>query len=269
MKFGLNPARGALVAALVFGATALPAQAQLRNALNTGENATKKAERTQVSINQLDDERQEMVREYRTILQKTDASKLFVAQQQKVVESQRRELESLTDQLTRVDDITAEMVPMMVTMVDDLKNFVANDLPFRIAERRESLANLDVIMNRADIPPAEKYRLIIEAYQNEMQFGSTVDTWEEESTTNPNDPNSETTTVTMFQYGRVALLMMSADERTAYRYDRNAPNGEKWQEVSGRYIDDIKQAVKVVKKLTGEEVLYAPVTLFDTAAAAQ
>ena len=124
-------------------------------------------------------------------------------------------------------------------------------------------------MDRADIPPAEKYRLIIEAYQNEMQFGSTVDTWEEESTVNPNDPSTETTTVTMFQYGRVALLMMSADERTAYRYDRNAPDGEKWQEVGSRYIEDIKQAVKVVKKLTGEEVLYAPVTLFDTAAAAQ
>ncbi len=269
MKIGLNPARGAFIAALVFGASALPAQAQLRSALDTGENATRQAERTQVRINQLDDERQEMVREYRTILQKTDASKLFVAQQEKVVESQRRELVSLEEQLGRVDEITAQMVPMMVTMVDDLKNFVDKDLPFRIAERKESLAGLDVIMDRADIPPAEKYRLIIEAYQNEMQYGSTVDTWEEESTVNPNDPSTETTTVTMFQYGRVALLMMSADERKAYRYDRSAAEGDKWQEVSGSYIADIKQAVKVVKKLTGEEVLYAPVTLFDSLAEAQ
>jgi len=73
----------------------------------------------------------------------------------------------------------------------------------------------------------------------------------------------------MFQYGRVALLMLSADESTAYRYDRNAAAGDKWQKVSGSYIGDIKQAIKVVKKLTGEEVLYAPVTLFDTLAAAQ
>lgn len=266
MKLGLNPARGALVAALVFGATALPAQAQLRSALDTGEQATRQAERTQTRINQLDDERSEMVREYRTILQKTDAAKLYAAQQEKVVESQRRELESLNEQLGRVDEITAQMIPMMVTMIEDLKTFVAVDLPFKSAERQEALNGLDAIMERADIPPAEKYRLIIEAYQNEMQYGSTVDTWQQESTLDPNDPGSETTTVTMFQYGRVALLMMSADERTAYRFNRDT---RQWDKVGGQYISDIKQAVKVVNKLTGEEVLYAPVSLFDWQAAAQ
>ena len=261
MKFGLNPARGALAAALVFGAAALPAQAQsLRSALDTGENATRKAEQTQTRINQLDDERSEMVREYRTLLQKTDAAKLFAAQQEKVVESQRRELESLTEQLGRVDEITAQMIPMMQTMIDDLKNFVLEeDLPFKMAERRDRLNNLDTIMTRADIVPAEQYRLIIEAYQAEMEYGRTVDTWQAESFVDPNDPNSGPTTVTMFQYGRVALVMLSGDEKTAFRYNRAT---QSWEKVGGNYVADVKQAIKVARGLTGQEVLYAPVTLF-------
>ena len=259
MKFGLNPARGALAAVLVFGVAAMPAQAQLRSALDTGENATRQAERTQTRINQLDDERSEMVREFRTILQKTDAAKLFAAQQEKDVESQRRELVSLNDQLGRVDEITAQMIPMMLDMIADLEGFVAADLPFKSAERNDRLENLRTVMDRADVPPAEKYRLIIEAYQAEMEYGRTVDTWDVDTYIDPNDPNSGPTKATMFQYGRVALVMLSGDERSAYRFNRE---GRTWDSVSGSYIADIKQAIKVAKGLTGQEVLYAPVSKF-------
>ena len=79
MKIGLIPARGALAAALIVGVAAFPAQSQLRSALDTGEQATRRAEQVQARINQLDDERSDMVREYRTLLQKTDASVLYAA----------------------------------------------------------------------------------------------------------------------------------------------------------------------------------------------
>ena len=259
MKLGLNPARGALVAALVFGAAALPAQAQLSSALDTGERATRQAEQTQTRINQLDDERSEMVRDFRTILQKTDAAKLFAAQQEKVVESQRRELASLTEQLGRVDEITAQMIPMMTDMITDLEQFVAADLPFKSAERNDRLEQLRAVMDRADVPPAEQYRLIIEAYQAEMEYGRTVDTWQQDTTIDPNDVNSEATTVTMFQYGRVALVMLSGDERNAYRFNRDTRS---WDSVSGSYVADIKAAVKIAKGQAGQEVLYAPVVPF-------
>ena len=74
MKKLLSPARGVLAAALIAG-LAMPAQAQLREALNTGEQATRRAEQVQDQINQLDDERTDMVREYRSLLQRRDAAK--------------------------------------------------------------------------------------------------------------------------------------------------------------------------------------------------
>ena len=126
-------------------------------------------------------------------------------------------------------------------------------------ERNDRLAQLDSVMERSDVPPAEQYRLIIEAYQAEMEYGRTVDTWQQDSTLDPNDVNSEATTVTMFQYGRVALVMLSGDERTAYRFNRDT---RAWDKVSGSYAADIKTAVKIAKGQAGQEVLYAPVVPF-------
>ena len=95
MKKLLSPARGVLAAALIAG-LAMPAQAQLREALNTGEQATRRAEQVQDQINQLDDERTDMVREYRSLLQRRDAADLYAKQQALVVKSQEEEIESLT-----------------------------------------------------------------------------------------------------------------------------------------------------------------------------
>jgi len=254
MKLGLKPARGVILAAAIVGIAAAPAQAQLRSALDTGEQATRRAEQAQERINQLDDERSDMVRDYRTILQRTDAAKLYAAQQEKVVESQRTELASLEDQLGRVDEITAQMIPMMLTMIDDLKNFVAADLPFKADERQEALNNLDTVMDKADVVPAEKYRLIIEAYQREMEYGNTVDTWEAIIPVEGGE-----TTVQMFQYGRVALVYLTADKKKAARYNRETRT---WDDLPGSYIASIDKAIKVAQGIAGQEVLYGPVSPF-------
>ena len=176
MKKLLSPARGVLAAALITG-LAVPAQAQLREALNTGEQATRRAEQVQEQINQLDDQRTDLVREYRTVLQRTQAADLYAKQQQLVVESQEEEIASLTEQLGSIDDITAQTVPMLLGMIEDLKAFVAADLPFKMDERQLRLDALDGVMETPNVTPAEQYRLIMDAYQAEMEYGRTISTW--------------------------------------------------------------------------------------------
>jgi DNA repair exonuclease SbcCD ATPase subunit len=124
MKKILSPARSVIAAALIAG-LAIPAHAQLREALTTGEQATRKAEQVQDQINQLDDDRSEMVREYRTLLQRRDAAELFAKQQELVVESQREEIASLTEQLGSIDDITAQTVPMLHRALQAISDTVA------------------------------------------------------------------------------------------------------------------------------------------------
>lgn len=251
MKRVLTPARGVIAAALVVGLS-LPAvaQSQLRNGLNAGEQATRQAERTQERINQLDDERSDMVGEFRTLLQRKQAAELYARQQEKVVESQRRELESLTEQLGRVDEITAQTVPMLLDMIADLEAFVEADLPFRLDERRDRIETLKTAMDSADVPIVEQYRLIIEAYQTEMEYGRTVQTWTETVMIDDKE-----VLVDNFLYGRVSLVRMSPDKRYAQRYDR--ATGE-WVGVDNKFKDDIENAIKIAQNRTTPGVMYAP-----------
>jgi hypothetical protein len=253
MKKILSPARSVIAAALIAG-LAIPAHAQLREALTTGEQATRKAEQVQDQINQLDDQRSDMVREYRTLLQRRDAAELFAKQQELVVQSQREEIASLTEQLGSIDDITAQTVPMLLGMIADLKQFVAADIPFKAEERKTRLDSLDALMKTPNVTTAEQYRLIMEAYSAEMEYGRTIDTWQEEIAIDGNP-----TTVDMFLYGRVALVYITPNGKAA-RYDR--ATGE-WQPLPGSYANDIRRAVRVAQGKAQQVVLFAPVQKFS------
>lgn len=261
MKKVLTPARGAVAAVLIAG-MAMPAvaQGQLRQALDTGEQATRKAEQVQDQINQLDDQRSDMVSEFRTLLQRTQAAQLYARQQEKVVESQRRELESLTEQLGRVDEITAQTTPMLIDMIDDLERFVQADLPFRLNDRTESINALRTAMENPQVPIVEQYRLIIEAYKREMEYGRTIQTWPEEIAV---EGVEAPVMVDMFLYGRVALVYLSPDNKYAARYDRAS---KAWVPVPGKFKEDIAQAIKVAKGTTTPSVLYAPATRLSVSA---
>lgn len=253
MKKFLSPARSVIAAALIAG-LAVPAQAQFREALDTGEQATRRAEQVQDQINQLDDQRSDMVREYRTLLQRRDAAELFAKQQELVVQSQREEIASLTEQLGSIDDITAQTVPMLLGMIEDLKLFVAADLPFKMEERNARLEALDGVMASPNVSASEQYRLIMEAYQAEMEYGRTIDTWQEEIAIDGNP-----TTVDMFLYGRVAYVYVTPNGKAA-RYDR--ATGE-WVALPGSYVGDVQQAIRVAQGKAQQVVLFAPVQKFS------
>jgi hypothetical protein len=256
MKRVLKPARGAIAAVLLmagFGTAA--AQGQLRQALETGERATREAERIQEQINQLDDERTDMIAEYRTLLQRKTAEELFAAQQRTVVEAQREEIASLEDQLTRVDEIAAQVTPMLIQMIDDLDAFVQADLPFKMEERTDAIDSLRAAMDRPDVTAAERYRLIIEAYQREMEYGSTFDTWQEEVNLDGNPTN-----VNMMLFGRTALVYMTPDRQVIKRWSR-ADND--WVDVEGSFREDIVKAIRITDGLAQQDVVFAPITKFS------
>ena len=259
MRKVLTPARGAMMAALVAG-LAMPAvaQSELRQALETGEQATRRAEQVQEQINQLDDQRSDSVSEFRTLLQRTQAAQLYARQQEKVVESQQRELESLQNQLERVDEITAQTTPMLIDMIADLEAFVQADLPFRLEERAERVNQLRAAMENPQVPIVEQYRLIIEAYKTEMEYGRTIQTWPEQI-----DIDGNPVMVDMFLYGRVALVYMSPDRRHAARFDRAS---QAWVPVESRFKENIATAIKVAKGTTTPSVLYAPATRMSVSA---
>ncbi len=252
MKNVLTPARGAILAALVVGFTA-PAVAQgLDRAIATGEQATRRAEQVQQQINQLDDERSDMVGEFRTLLQRKTAAELYARQQAAAVESQEREIASLTDQLSRVDEITSQTVPMLETLIDDLDAFIDADLPFRLEERKDRIARLREYLVDPNVSVTERYRQIMDAYTAEMEVGRKTDTWKETISVDDKE-----VTVDMVLFGRVALVYMDPTGRYAKRYDRETAS---WVDLESKYKAEIEKAIRIIQGKRTQDVMYVPAT---------
>ena len=252
MKNVLTPARGAILATLVVGFAAPSVAQGLDRAIATGEQATRRAEQVQQQINQLDDERSDMVGEFRTLLQRKTAAELYARQQAAAVESQEREIASLTDQLSRVDEITSQTVPMLETLIDDLDMFIDADLPFRLEERKDRISRLREYLIDPNVSVTERYRQIMDAYTAEMEVGRKVDTWKEDV-----DIDGNTVNVDMVLFGRVALVYMDATGRHAKRFDRETGS---WVDLEGRYKPEIEKAIRIIQGKRTQDVMYVPAT---------
>ena len=93
------------------------------------------------------------------------------------VEDQEKEMASIEKQLVEIETTNREVQPLMQQMVDTLQRFVALDVPFLIQERTNRVQSLQDLMPRADVAISEKYRRIIEAYQIELEYGRTLETY--------------------------------------------------------------------------------------------
>ena len=84
--------------------------------------------------------------------------------------------------------------------------FVDLDVPFLLEERKERVAKLNELMERDDVTVAEKFRKVTEAYQIEMDYGSTIEPYKD--TVNIDGGTRE---VDFLRVGRVSLIYQSQD----------------------------------------------------------
>jgi hypothetical protein len=85
-----------------------------------------------------------------------------------------------------------------------------------------------------------------------MEYGSTIDTWQTEQ-----QVGDSTQTVDMFQYGRVALVWITTDDRSGARWDRQQGA---WVPLESSMIPHVREAIRVADGKKQQEVLFGPVT---------
>lgn len=241
---------GAMVA-MVAAAPAAARQTQLDRAVAQSEQATQDGQQSQQRIDAFEERRGDLFREYRATLQRIESQQLFLEQQRVFLRSQENEIEDLQRQIEEVDDITISLLPMQFEMIDQLDNFIALDIPFRLDERTNRIAELRTLMDRPDVPVSEKYRKIIEAYEIEAEFGRKLTYWEAPFGDGPDAP-----LVDFLLIGRVAWVYMFKDESRLGVW--NAEEGA-WENLAGSYRADLRQAVRIARETATPNVFLAPV----------
>jgi hypothetical protein len=226
--------------------------AKIEDAIAAGEEGNRAAAEAQALIESLSDDIDRLVAEYRRTLQESQALRVYAGQLDDLLRSQEGEIESLRRQIDGVSAVQRQIMPLMLRMIDTLGTFIELDVPFLIEERRERVAKLRELMDRADVTLAEKYRRLMEAYQIENEFGRTIEAYR-----GTLDGDGNPRTVDFLRVGRVALLYQTLDARVTGAWDHEA---EKWVELGDEYRSPVRQGLRVARKQVAPDLFSVPVS---------
>jgi len=246
----------ASLGAAIFAPPSAEAQA-LKEAIEVRNQANEAGASSQDRIDRIADQTDELLRKYREELQQIEALRVYNRQLEKLLESQQQEQASLREQLDNVTVVGREVTPLMLQMVDSLDQFVGLDIPFLLEERRERVAGLKELMDRADVTDAERYRRILEAYQIENDFGRTIEAYRGSL-----EGEGEGRTVDFLRVGRVALLYQTLDGREVGAWNQSERT---WQQLDGSFRPAIRQGLRIARKQAAPDLLRLPVPAAEDA----
>ncbi len=239
-----------LMVALVPAALAAPAGAQLQEALTAQVQADRDAAQLQETLDALRDRTQDAQGRYAQALADAESLERYNNQLQEQVQSQEEEVASIERQLLEIEQTNREVQPLMQQMVDTLARFVELDVPFLLEERTARVQNLRNLMPRADVTISDKYRLILEAYQIELEYGHTLEAYEGRLTSGGTER-----TVEFAQLGRVSLMYRTLDGSETGYWDADK---KEWVEDES-YREAVEEAIRVAKRDGAPDLLTVPV----------
>lgn len=254
MRTILSGVAPALLAAVWLVAPPDAAAQKLKEAINVRDTATSTGKQSQERINQVADQTDELLRLYREEMTQISALQAYNAQLERLLESQGKEISSLNQQIDSVTVIGREVTPLMLQMVDSIDAFVSLDVPFLLGERRNRIAQLRELMDRADVTNAEKYRRITEAYQIENDFGRTIEAY---SGSLEGAGAGDARTVDFLRIGRVILLYQTLDGDEVGVWNQA---GGAWEVLDGSYRPAIRQGLRIARKQAAPDLLRLPVS---------
>lgn len=236
----------AIAPALLIGT----ASAQLNQGVTAQRQADQEAAAAQRELNGVRERTQDAAQRYAQAVADAESLERYNNQLSEQVRSQEEEMASIERQLVEIETTTREVQPLMQRMVDTLQQFVALDVPFLIEERTARVENLKNIMARADITVSEKYRLILEAYQIELEYGRTLSAYEGRLGT-----GADARTVEFVQLGRVTLLYQTLDGAETGYWDAQ----QKTWVIDNSYAGAVELALRMANREGANELLTVPV----------
>lgn len=235
----------------LLGAWPAVAQQQIREAITTQTDVQQASADVQKRINQLDDETQEMLNEYRQSMAQVADLKAYNQQLERLVAAQNVEVADFERQFQDIETTKRQILPLILRMLEVLDEFVEIDMPFLPIERTLRIQSLNELMGRPDVPTSEKYRRVTEAYQIELEYGHTIEGYEGEI-----EIDGRTLTVAFLRYGRLGLYYMTLDGLEIGYWDKNE---DRWVKLDSEYRQSLDRAMRIARKQLPPDLTRLPV----------
>jgi len=236
--------RKSLVATALVGAFAFASSNVIADPLNdvqkAGQQIQKAAVKSQTKIDNVYGQTQELIAEYRSIVDETELMKVYNDHVARLVADQNASIESFDRQIATIDNTKQNVVPLMYRMIDTLEQFIKADVP-RLRE----------IMASASVTTSEKFRQVLEAYTVETAYSSAVT-----ASQGTLEVDGKNINVDIGRLGRITYVAQSFDLKHAWVWDNNT---KEWKELGEEYLKPVKEVIRMARKQATLELVKLPI----------
>lgn len=244
-----------VIAGVLFSSAALAQDAYLEPAVKKATEINESAATSQNKIDNITDQIGDKLTQFRTLSKEIEGLEVYNGQLQRQIASQQQEMADLNAAIDEVSVIERQITPLMLNMIEGLRQFIELDLPFLAEERANRVLDLQALMDRADVAPSEKFRRVMEAYQVEMDYGRTIEAYP-----GLKDLGGEERSVEFLRIGRTALIYQTRDGSQQGVWNKQT---RQWEELDSSYKTQIAKGLRIAKKQLAPDLLMVPVAITD------
>jgi Protein of unknown function (DUF3450) len=224
--------------------------ADIEDSLDVVAETNRGAVKSQQEIDALALETQRMLEEYRKLQDGSEYQAAYTRELQELERNQQQQIGDLKEQIAQARITRQRIVPLMRSMADALEKFVILDLPFQHEDRISAVLQLKQRLNQPDLSVSAKFRLLLEAYQLEQDYGGKIEAWR-----GPLHFEGEDLSVEYLRVGRAALYFQSLDGETSGYWNTRE---DAWIALDDDYNRDLARALRVAGNLTAPQLLQLP-----------
>jgi len=245
-----------LIASTIIGSLALTASnfasADALTELHKVEAKVLKAsQRSQSKIDNIYEQTLDLLADYRNTVDEAEVLSGYNDHVQRMVDDQNATIRSLENQIAGVDKTKQGVVPLMYKMIETLEKFVELDVPMNIERRQERIASLRTIMGDSNVSVSEQFRLVLEAYEIEANYGTVFATYQTEL-----DLGGQTLTADFVHMGRVVLAAQSLDMKNAWVWNNESRS---WDVLGDEYLKPVTDAIRMARNEIPKDLTKLPV----------
>jgi hypothetical protein len=209
------------------------------------------AQESQERINSIVEGTRSLADDYRAINKEIDGLKVYNRLMTAQTNGQQATLDDIALSMKQVDVINRQIFPLMERMIDGLDQSIKLDIPFLMEERTNRVQELQNIMERSDVSVAEKFRKVMEAYQIEMDYG-TSNEWYRESL----NVDGAVREYNMLRVGRIGLYFQSDDTNITGWYN---PISRQYETFDGsEHRNEVRKGIRIARQLIAPELILLP-----------
>jgi len=223
----------------------------LDEVLGVRATTTQDGRKSQTKIDEITEDTRDLLTQYKTVMKVVDGLKVYNQQQERLIAKQETEVLELNASIDQVTVIERQIGPLIERMIANLEKYVELDTPFLITERRDRIEFLKETLDRPDVTVAEKFSQVLQAYQLENSYGSTIETYSDVI-----ELDGKSRQVDMLKWGRVSLVFQTPDGEITGVWDTTA---DAWEILPDEFRAGVQDGIRIARKTQTVDLVKLPV----------